>query len=104
MIRRFAEGESILAKEQSGNIRSADRVTGLPNPNPPISIRMTPILVEELDRLAVAQHRKRANLIQHVLWDYVHAQKAAGTSPARKAKTAATVSRAPRKTRSLPKS
>jgi hypothetical protein len=33
--------------------------------------------VEALDLLAAAQHRKRANLVQHVLWDYVFAQKTA---------------------------
>src|SRR5450755_1182061 len=74
---KFAEGEALLARDQSENIALGERVKGLPNPNPPITIRMTPALVEALDLLAAAQHRKRANLVQHVLWDYVFAQKAA---------------------------
>ncbi|HTD33409.1 MAG TPA: ribbon-helix-helix protein, CopG family [Candidatus Elarobacter sp.] len=44
-----------------------------PNPNPPISIRLSAPLIERLDRLAAREHRKRSNLIQHILWEYVHA-------------------------------
>ena len=41
---------------------------------PPISIRLSRPLRDALDRLAESQHRKRSNLIQHILWEYVHAQ------------------------------
>jgi hypothetical protein len=71
----FALGEEMLAKDQSENIRLGEPVTTpVRNPNPPITIRMMPRLVERLDRLALTQHRSRANLIQHVLWEYVFAQ------------------------------
>jgi predicted DNA-binding protein len=70
----FAEGERILAQDHSEKIAKAEISKKLPNPNPPITIRMSPKLVKRLDRLAIAQHRKRANLIQHVLWEYVFAQ------------------------------
>ncbi len=40
--------------------------------SPPISIRLSPPLLVALDRLAASQHRKRSNLIQHILWEYVH--------------------------------
>jgi hypothetical protein len=96
----ITEGERILAQDQSKF--EFERVTGLPNPNPPITIRMTPILVEELDRLAIAQHRKRANLIQHVLWEYVFAQKvpAKDVPKASTAKTATVNAKAPRRRKS----
>lgn len=38
---------------------------------PPISIRLSEPLLERLDRIAARQHRKRSNLIQHILWEYV---------------------------------
>jgi hypothetical protein len=56
----MAEGERILAKDHSENIRST-------------SLRLSAPLLEALERIGVAQHRKRAGLIQHVLWEYVQA-------------------------------
>ncbi len=38
---------------------------------PPISIRLSPALLKRLDRIAEREHRKRSNLIQHILWEYV---------------------------------
>ncbi len=38
----------------------------------PVSIRLSRPLLEALDRMGVTQHRKRSNLIQHILWEYVH--------------------------------
>lgn len=38
----------------------------------PISLRLSRPLLDALDRLAERQHRKRSNLIQHILWEYVH--------------------------------
>jgi predicted transcriptional regulator len=90
------------ATGQSENIAMGQRVKGLPNPNPPITIRMTPALVEALDLLAAAQHRKRANLVQHVLWDYVFAQKAA-TAAAKPSSAKTVAGRADGKTGRRPK-
>jgi hypothetical protein len=59
--------------QRADDIDRAERVIGELNPNPPISIRLSAPLLERLDRLAALQHRKRSNLIQHVLWEYVHA-------------------------------
>jgi hypothetical protein len=77
----FAEGERILAQDHSEKIGSAEISKKLPNPNPPITIRMMPNLVKRLDRLAIAQHRSRANLIQHVLWEYVFTQEGVTAGP-----------------------
>jgi hypothetical protein len=73
--RSNAVDDSILSESQVDAIRRAKRVRGAPNsnPNPAISIQMSEPLVERLDRIAEAQHRKRSNLIQHILWEYVHA-------------------------------
>ncbi len=38
----------------------------------PISIRLSRPLLEALDGIADTQHRKRSNLIQHILWEYIH--------------------------------
>ncbi|MEA2689089.1 MAG: CopG-like 1 or ribbon-helix-helix domain, 5 [Candidatus Eremiobacteraeota bacterium] len=43
---------------------------GAAHPNP-ISVRLSAPLLERLDRIAAAEHRKRGNLIQHVLWEFV---------------------------------
>ncbi len=40
----------------------------------PTSIRLSAPLLQALDALAERQHRKRGNLIQHVLWEYVKSQ------------------------------
>jgi predicted DNA-binding protein len=74
-IRSLKPEDAVLAGSHVDAIRRATRVQGPPNSNPnsPISIRMSEPLVERLDRIAAAQHRKRSNLIQHILWEYVHA-------------------------------
>lgn len=74
-IRNIEPEDAVLAGSHVDAIRRAASVQGPPNsnPNPPISIRMSEPLVERLDRLAALQHRKRSNLIQHILWEYVHA-------------------------------
>lgn len=74
-IRSIKPEDAVLAGSHVDAIRRATRVQGPPNsnPNPPISIRMSEPLVERLDRIAAEQHRKRSNLIQHILWEYVHA-------------------------------
>lgn len=40
---------------------------------PPVSIRLSRPLLDALARMSEGQHRKRSNLIQHILWEYVHA-------------------------------
>ena len=67
----IAEGERILAKDHSENIRLAERAPKMPYPTPPTSLRLSAPLLEALERIAAVQHRKRAGLIQHVLWEYV---------------------------------
>ena len=58
-------------------------VTVPPRPvGSPISVRFSEPLLKEIDRIAKQQHRKRGNLIQHVLWEYVLAQRK-GTRRAR---------------------
>jgi len=37
-------------------------------------VRLSAPLLEALDRLAQKEHRKRGNLIQHILWQYVQGQ------------------------------
>lgn len=39
---------------------------------PPFSVRLSASLLERLDRLARKDNRKRGNLIQSILWEYVH--------------------------------
>jgi len=37
----------------------------------PFSVRLSVPLLERLERLARQENRKRGNLIQHILWQYV---------------------------------
>jgi hypothetical protein len=62
-----------LERSQSEEIENAEVVVGKTGNGPsPISIRLSQPLLERLDRIAVREHRKRSNLIQHILWNYVH--------------------------------
>ncbi len=98
-----AEGERILAQDMS-QFDDWERVTTpVRNPNPPITIRMSPRLIEHLDRLATAQHRKRANLIQHVLWEYVMVQRGIAAPEAKKAAPKTAAMRAGSKNKTSPK-
>jgi hypothetical protein len=64
-----------LAQSQPEEIEKAEWVIGKPIVGPsPISIRLSKPLLEALDGIAEAQHRKRSNLIQHILWEYVRKQ------------------------------
>ncbi len=71
--RRSRAAESSLDRSHADELARAAVVRAEPNPNPPISIRLSAPLIERLDRLAAREHRKRSNLIQHILWEYVHA-------------------------------
>jgi hypothetical protein len=66
--------EEILAKSHADKIGEAEIVRGAANSNAPISVRLSAPLLERLDLIAAAQHRKRGNLIQHALWEFVHSQ------------------------------
>ena len=77
----IAEGERILAKDHSEAIASGESVRPKPYPTSPISLRLSAPLLESLERLAIKQHRKRAGLIQHILWEYVFAHEGVTTGP-----------------------
>lgn len=62
-----------LAKPQAGEIERAEIVKGRRSESP-ISVRLSAPLLEALDHLAQKEHRKRGNLIQHILWEYVQAR------------------------------
>ena len=59
-----------LARSQPDDIARAELVKNA-RANSPVSVRLSPPLLAALDRLAQKEHRKRGNLIQHVLWEYV---------------------------------
>jgi hypothetical protein len=61
-----------LAGSQAEDIMRAEIVKGTRSDSP-VSVRLSAPLLEALDRLSREQHRKRGNLIQHILWEYVHA-------------------------------
>jgi hypothetical protein len=74
--RKKTEAEAIreFEKSQVDNILNAEVITVLVrDPTPPTSVRLSAPLLESLDRIAASQHRKRGNLIQHILWEYVRA-------------------------------
>lgn len=63
-----------LARSQPDEIARAEIVKGTRSESP-VSVRLSAPLLEALDRLAHKQHRKRGNLIQHILWEYVQAHR-----------------------------
>ena len=65
--------DALLSQSQADRIDQAEWVESEPSPNAQISIPLTPPLLERLDRMAEKQNRKRSNLIQHILWEYVMA-------------------------------
>jgi hypothetical protein len=66
--------EEVLSRSHADGIAGAEIVRSSPNPNSPTSLRLSAPLLERLDRIAELQHRKRSNLIQHILWEYVFAE------------------------------
>lgn len=62
--------EALLARSHADKVEAAEIVRGAASPSP-ISVRLSAPLLERLDRIAAAEHRKRGNLIQHVLWEFV---------------------------------
>jgi hypothetical protein len=71
--RKSGRAKSALDRSHADELAGAEIVRSAPHPSAPVSIRFSAPLLERLDRLAQAQHRKRSNLIQHILWEYVHA-------------------------------
>jgi predicted DNA-binding protein len=60
-----------LEQSQPHEIERAEIVKSA-HSDSPVSIRLSAPLLEALDRLSKKQHRNRSNLIQHILWQYVH--------------------------------
>jgi len=65
--RTSAELDADLERSQPEEIAQAEFVIGQRSSSAPISVRLSAPLLERLDRLAAAEHRKRGNLIQHIL-------------------------------------
>lgn len=62
-----------LESSQVNDIARSEIVKGTRSESP-VSVRLSAPLLEALDRLSHEQHRKRGNLIQHILWEYVRAK------------------------------
>ncbi|HYW53141.1 MAG TPA: hypothetical protein VE826_04175 [Dongiaceae bacterium] len=73
MTSKTKAAEEILSRSHADRIATAI-ISAARNPNSPSSLRMSAPLLERLDRIAGQQHRKRSNLIQHILWEYVFAE------------------------------
>jgi predicted DNA binding CopG/RHH family protein len=74
--RTSAELDADLERSQPEEIEQAELVHGQRSASAPISVRLSTPLLERLDRLAAAENRKRGNLIQHILWQYVKKHRA----------------------------
>jgi len=61
-----------LARSQPDEIANAEIVSG--SQAKPVSFRASAPLLNALDRLSQKERRTRANLIQYILWKYVHEQ------------------------------
>lgn len=70
------EAERLLAEDQTPFLERGDFVHGEPAARVPgpTSVRLSKPLLDAIDALATKQDRKRGNLIQHILWEYVRAQ------------------------------
>ncbi len=66
--------DEILSRSHANRVAAAEIVRTAPNPGTPTSLRLSAPLLERLDRIAELQHRKRSNLIQHILWEYVRSE------------------------------
>jgi predicted DNA-binding protein len=62
--------EAELERSQVSEIVNAEVVRGATTQ--PITFRASAPLLARLDSLAAKEHRTRANLIQHILWLYIH--------------------------------
>ncbi len=80
--RRLAE--AYLAEDRPENVLLGEIVQAQARASAPISVRLSAPLLEAIDRLAEQEHRKRGNMIQHILWDYVHRHDSGANDSARK--------------------
>lgn len=64
--------EADLARSQATEIERAEVVRA--SATQPITFRASAPLLERLDALAQKEHRTRANLIQYILWSFIHEQ------------------------------
>ena len=71
-IIREVETTSKVSEIERAEVVAGRRASG----HPPTSVRLSAPLLERLDRIAEKEGRKRGNLIQHILWEYVHARDA----------------------------
>jgi hypothetical protein len=64
-----------LERSHATEIANAEIVAVRPGRyDAPISVRLSEPLLKRLDRIAAKENRKRGNLIQHVLWEYVRSR------------------------------
>lgn len=63
--------EHILSRDNADLIDRAEIVQSSRPSTAPISVRLSAPLLERIDRIAAREHRKRGNLIQYILWEYV---------------------------------
>jgi predicted DNA binding CopG/RHH family protein len=71
-VAKEQRAEAALEQSLVDEIDNAEIVTKAVNSTAPISIRLSAPLLERVDRLAAADGRTRSNLIQRILWEYVH--------------------------------
>jgi hypothetical protein len=72
---KIGAAAEILAQDQSEHIARAETVRGPARGSSHMTpIRLSAPLLEALDRLAAREGRKRGNLIQTALWEYVRAR------------------------------
>ena len=67
--------EEAFEKSHAHLIDDAEVVAKVPNPTAPISVRLSPPLLERIDRLARKEGRTRSNLMQRILWEYIRSHK-----------------------------
>jgi hypothetical protein len=67
--------DSTLDRARDIDIEDTEVVTGTAKTTAPTSVRLSTPLLKRLDQIAAEQNRKRGNLIQHILWEYVRTQR-----------------------------
>lgn len=70
-MKKIKAAKALLADDRPEDSERAEIVRGGSHTNAPTSIRLSAPLFESIDRLATREHRKRGNMIQHILWEYV---------------------------------
>ena len=65
-----------MAKTAGATAGEEVAVASAPASGSPFSLRLSAPLLQRLEVLARGQHRKRGDLIQQILWEYVSARTA----------------------------